>query len=376
VARELDALGIAGVTEPAGVGWRGNLESVLRANLWLRTASRVVVRLGTFHARTFIELERHARRIEWERFLPKGAPLRFRVTSRKSKLYHTEAIAQRLGEAVEHRVGKARVIAVVGEDDVADDTSPTHASASPGDDEAGGQLFVVRVLRDEVTVSVDSSGALLHRRGYRQALAKAPLRETLAAAMLLGSGWRGETPLLDPLCGSGTIAIEGAMIARRMAPGLGRTFSALEWPETNASVWPRLLAEARGLVLPRSPVAIHGSDRDAGAILAARANAQRADVEGDISLATLPLSGVVPVGERGLVLVNPPYGVRIGEADALRDLYATFGRVMRQRFRDWTVGILSPGAQLEAQLGLDLEERFATSNGGIPVRFLMGRVEA
>ena len=375
MASELEALGIAGTTEPAGIGWRGDLESVLRANLWLRSASRVVVRLATFHARSFIELERHARRIAWERFVTGGTPLRFRVTSRKSKLYHTEAIAQRLAEAVAHRAGASNSVSVVSEDDIADEPSQDDAPASSGVPDAIGQLFVVRVLRDEVTVSVDSSGALLHRRGYRQAVAKAPLRETLAAAMLLGAGWRGNTPLLDPLCGSGTIPIEGAMLARRMAPGLNRSFAALEWPETNASVWRRLIEEARDIMLPRSPVDIRGSDRDAGAIASARANAERAGVGGDIEFSTLPLSAAEPMAKDGLVLVNPPYGVRIGEVGALRDLYATFGRVMRERFSGWSVGVLSPGSQLEAQLGLRLKEGFATSNGGIPVRLVVGRVD-
>jgi len=336
---------------------------VLRANLWLRTASRVIVRVATFRARSFIELERHARRIEWDRFVSRGSPLRFRVTSRKSKLYHTEAIAQRLADAVAHRVGDASSISLLRDDD--DEQSPETTTAD------NGQMFVVRALRDEIMVSADTSGELLHRRGYRQAVAKAPLRETLAAAMLMGAGWSGDTPLLDPMCGSGTIPIEGAMIARRMAPGLGRPFAAQRWPESERGVWNRLVSAAKETMLERSPVPIRGSDRDAGAIASARANAERAGVAADADFDVAPLSSAEPFGSssgEGMLLVNPPYGVRIGEVESLRDLYATLGRLARERFSRWTVGVLAAEPRLEAQLGLMVEERLATSNGGIPVK--------
>ena len=321
-----------------------------------------------FRARSFIELERHARRIEWDRFVSRGSPLRFRVTSRKSKLYHTEAIAQRLADAVAHRVGDASSVSLLRDDD---DGQPTETTPAEN-----GQMFVVRALRDEITVSADSSGELLHRRGYRQAVAKAPLRETLAAAMLIGAGWHGDTPLVDPMCGSGTIPIEGAMIARRMAPGLGRPFAAQRWPESDRGTWNRLLSAAKETMLERSPVPIRGSDRDAGAIASARANAERAGVAADVDLEVAPLSSVEPFGGGawpgdGLLLVNPPYGVRIGEAESLRDLYATLGRLARERFSRWTVAVLAAEPRLEAQLGLTMEERLATSNGGIPVKLLV-----
>ena len=328
------------------------------------------MRLATFHARSFIELERQARRVEWERFVSPRTPLRFRVTSRKSKLYHTEAIAQRLAEAVAHRVGEGAAsggsVSLVRDDDEADDSAGVAPAAGEG------QLFVVRALRDEITVSADASGELLHRRGYRQAVAKAPLRETLAAAMLHAAGWRGETPLIDPMCGSGTIPIEAALVARRIAPGLGRSFAAQRWPESDAATWNRLVDDARAIMLPRSPVAIRGADRDAGAIASARANAERAGVGPDVELVVAPLSNAEPIGEAaGLLLVNPPYGVRIGESGSLRDLYASLGRLARERFARWTFGVLAADPRLEAQLGLTLEERFASSNGGIPVKLLV-----
>jgi putative N6-adenine-specific DNA methylase len=370
VAAELGRLGIRAIIQPGGVAWGGTLESVARANLWLRTASRVIVRVAEFHARSFPELERRARTLPWERFVPRGGAVRFRVTSRKSRLYHTGAIAERLGEAA------ARIGAVPA-------PAPSQASAradageKDADDETGAQLFVARVIRDICTVSVDSSGALLHRRGYRQAVTKAPLRETIAAAMLLGSEWPGTVPLVDPMCGSGTIPVEAALIARRIAPGVSRRFAFQRWPEFDASMWARLLSESREQELPRAPAAIRGSDRDAGAIAAAVANAERAAVGADVELDRRPLSAVEPpvASEPGWLVTNPPYGVRVADAGALRDLYAALGNILRARFVAWTVALLSPGRPLEAQVGLKLRERFATLNGGIPVRLMTGEVE-
>jgi putative N6-adenine-specific DNA methylase len=363
VATELTALGLNRQLEvhEGGVAFSGTLQSVALANLWLRTASRVLVRVAQFRAVAFHELERLARAIPWEEFLAQGAPVRFRVTSHKSRLYHSGGIAQRLAEAVEHRLGRA----------------PIAEGHSPDDEteESNAQLIVARVAHDRFTVSADSSGTLLHRRGYRQALAKAPVRETLAAALLLGSGWSGDTPLLDPMCGAGTIPIEGAMLARGMAPGANRDFAFLGWPATDREAWRLLREGALNRALPRAPVHIAGSDRDTGAIAAARGNAERAGVVDDVELAVRSLSdaetAVAGPGGGGSIVTNPPYGVRIGESRALRNLYAQLGKLTRLSFPGWTLALLSPDPQLDAQLGLSLEERFRTTNGGIPVRLMV-----
>jgi putative N6-adenine-specific DNA methylase len=369
VAAELGRLGLPASVEAGGASWTGALESVGRANLWLRTASRVVVRVGEFRARTFWELERHARKLPWEQFVHSGASVRVRVTSRKSRLYHTDAIAERLAAAAAERAGSAlpgHRVTPAGTDDDAD--------GYDDDVQAGSQLFVVRVVRDVCSVSADSSGALLHRRGYRRAVGKAPLRETLAAAMLIASDWPGNAPLIDPMCGSGTIPIEAALMARRIAPGLNRPFAFQRWPGFDAKSWEQVVSEAREQELPGSPAVLYGSDRDAGAIDAARANAERAGVLADIRFEQRAMSAIDPPQGAGWVLVNPPYGVRVAEADSVRDLYAAFGNVLRARFAGWRVGMLSPGEHLERQTGLELRERFATANGGIPVRLVTGEV--
>ena len=362
VASELSSLGITTRAEVGGVAFSGDVETIARANLWLRTGSRVIVRIASFRAQAFHELERLARAVPWDRWVRAGEPVRFRITSRKSRLYHTGAIAQRLSEAIERRLGVAPVLAESrGEDDE--------------EEGSAGQLFVVRVVHDAFTISADSSGALLHQRGYRQALGKAPLRETLAAAMLLGSGWKGNVPLIDPFCGSGTIPIEAALLARRLAPGLQRGFAFLSWPDVDSKLWNRLRDEALAAALPRAPVRIEGSDRDRGAIEAAAGNAQRAGVYEDVEFSVRPLSAMAAdPGETGYVITNPPYGVRVGEAAKLRDLYARLGQVLRESRPGWTLGLLSANARLDREVRLAFEERLRTRNGGIPVRLLTARV--
>jgi len=358
-AAELRGSAIRPTVDEGGVLWNGPIESIARANLWLRTASRVLVRVSEFRATAFYELELHAKRIAWDRFVAAGSSVEFRVTCRKSKLYHSDAVAQRFAQAVEGRVPGARIAKAKATDD--DDEAT---------DSSDHQLFVVRFLYDVCTVSVDSSGALLHRRGYRQQIAKAPLRETLAAAALLGAGWSGDVPLVDPMCGSGTIPIEAARLARLIAPGRDRAFAFLRWPEFNQQVWTKLLDDARAGELPSSPVEIAGADRDAGAIDAARANAARAGVADDIEFNVQPISALTPAEPPGLVVSNPPYGVRVGESDDLRNLYAQLGNVIRRQRPGWTLALLSADRRLEQQTRLAFEEQFQTRNGGIPVRLV------
>ena len=163
----------------------------------------------------------------------------------------------------------------------------------------------MRLFRDECTVSADASGELLHRRGYRLATAKAPLRETLAAAMLVGTGWDGSAPLIDPMCGSGTIPIEAALLARRMPPGMTRRFAFMRWPGHDRAAWERLVEQARERALPRAPAPILGSDRDAGAVAASVANAERAGVAGDVEWRRAAISAIDAAAGAGLGCDQP-----------------------------------------------------------------------
>ncbi|MGH7524896.1 MAG: THUMP domain-containing class I SAM-dependent RNA methyltransferase [Gemmatimonadales bacterium] len=356
---ELQSLGlVVGVSEPGGATFEATAAELARALIGLRTASRVAVRLAAFHARSFAELERHAAKVAWGDVIAPGHAVHFRVTSRKSKLYHQDGIAERLERAV---VLQHRTVEPV--------RAPSRAEEieSPRVDPPPLQRILVRVMRDEVVLSADAAGALMHLRGYRQAVAKAPLRETLAAALLLASGWDTSLPLADPFCGSGTIAIEAAMIARRLPPGRTRRFAAENWPGF-APAFVTARAEGRARELPAAPASIAASDRDGGAIEAIQANAERAGVPGDISVTRATISALPPDDKSGWIVTNPPYGARIGERTALRDLYATLGRVLTERRPAWRLAMLSADRMLEAQTRLRLTEVLRTTNGGIPVR--------
>jgi len=357
---ELDGLGmVARGGSRGGVSWHGSLRDLYRANLWLRTATRVLVRITSFHAGSFAELERRARHVPWGRFVRARDHVRFRVTCHKSALYHSGAVAERLAESVSAATGCATASASV----------PDAAGDDPG--ATAEQLFVVRIDHDTVTLSADSSGTLLHKRGYRQASAKAPLRETLAAAMLLSSGWDPSRPLLDPMCGSGTIPIEAALMARKIAPGLHREFRFERWPGFDSGTWSDLRDEALSGIVERAASTIVAADRDAGAVTAAKSNAERAGVISDLQIVQRPVAASEPGdSDGGWLITNPPYGVRIGTD--VRNLYAKVGSLMRTSFHDWRIGILTASPLLERQLGIPLERMFETRNGGIPIRFMVG----
>ena len=249
-----------------------------------------------------------------------------------------------------------------------------NGGTEPLDERESSQLFVIRIVHDEVEMSADSSGELLHRRGYRQEIAKAPLRETLAAAMVLASGWRKDEPLLDPMCGSGTIPIEAALIARGIAPGLRRKFQFMTWPTFDQDLWNGILEKANGSVT-QATARIRGSDRDAGAVQAASRNAERAGVADTIQFSVESVSASLTALEDmdagvGWILTNPPYGIRMGESDDLRNLYARVGAALRTK-QGWRAGILTADAALVRETRLPLVPRFNTRNGGIPISFLV-----
>lgn len=375
-AGELKSLRLRGRQEIGGVAFGGDLDQLYEANLWLRTASRVVARLGRFHASTFYELERRAKKLPWEEFLPANGRVRLRVTCRKSRLYHSDAVAERVLSAISRASSRSIEASGDGINDEGDDAD--HADGTDDREtlphaNGGTQLFIVRIVHDEVEISADSSGDLLHRRGYRKEIAKAPLRETLAAAMVLASGWRRGEPLLDPMCGSGTIPIEAAMIARGIAPGLRRGFQFMNWPGFDGGRWNGIFERARESAT-QSIERIRGSDRDAGAIQAAAHNAERAGVADTLQFGVEAISGSIAQLEdvadgSGWILTNPPYGIRIGESEDLRDLYARLGVALKAK-RGWRVGILTSDLALVRQTRLPLVPRFNTRNGGIPVSFL------
>lgn len=335
----------------AGVPFEGDLPALYRANLHLRTASRVLLRLGEFRTTTFADLRRRARDLSWERYLHPGQPTAMHVTCRKSRLYHSDAVAERVAGAIGDRLG--RPTPILRPDDAAVGAPP--------------QLVVVRLANDLCTISIDSSGALLHRRGYRLATAKAPLRETLAAGLILASGWDAAAPLLDPFCGSGTIPIEAALLAAGIPPGYARRFAFMDWPGYNSLEWKSLVEKFQPR-LPGELPPIHASDRDAGAIKLACANAERAGVASLIQFKRQAVSSIEPPAGPGWVICNPPYGLRVRSGQDLRNLYARFGDVLRERCSGWKIAILASDLRLLGQTRLNLETTRTFVNGGIAVR--------
>jgi putative N6-adenine-specific DNA methylase len=346
---ELFSLGINHPqTVPGGVEFSGFLIHLYHVNLWSRTASRVLVRLGEFHAAAFDELRRKAASLPWENFLRPGQPLTLRATCHKSKLYHSDAVAERVALAIRDRLG------------VTSNFQPPTSNL---------QTVVVRLDHDHCTISLDSSGAHLHQRGYRLQTAKAPLRETLAAALLLYAKYDPSRPLLDPFCGAGTFAIEAALIARRIAPGLNRQFSFMDWVNFEAQDWEDQIGRARDQIDSAAAPAIFASDRDSGAVAAAQANAARAGVGETIRFEVRAFSTIEPPSLPGLVISNLPYGQRVGSD--VRNLYAQFGNVAREKLSGWRIAIVAGSMALAKQTRLTFGEPLMIDNGGLKAPFLV-----
>jgi putative N6-adenine-specific DNA methylase len=275
--------------------------------------------------------------------------VRFRSTAQRSRLHHTGAIDERVAEAIAARLG-GPVIAADGEEDVA--------------------LVHARFERDEVTLSLDTSGAPLHRRGYRLATAKAPLREDLARALVITSGWDRRSPLVDPMAGSGTIAIEAAMLARGIAPGRARRFAFEDAPTHDAALLARLRDEAdeRAGVSSGSPARIVARDRDEGAVTAARANAERAGVMLEHVVAPLSEPFAIDTDE-GALVTNPPWGVRVARDRDLRPLYDRLGALIDALPPRWEAGVVAADADLVRRAHMPLRSALLTDAGGTKVRF-------
>jgi putative N6-adenine-specific DNA methylase len=303
-------------------------------------ATRVLVRLARFKADGFDTLQAGLARVDWSSWLPEGGVRVTASTDKTSKLFHTGAIEERVAE----HIGRGE----------------------------GEQSVLVRVSRDVVTVSLDATGVALHRRGYRGAAGKAPMRETLAAALIMASGWDVRRPLVDPFCGSGTVLVEAAMMARRMSPGRHRVFQCMEWPSFDPAGWERLVKGADADVIERCPPIV-GSDRDEGSVAAALDNAATAGVGTDVVVERRSASELSLPARAGWLISNPPYGHRVGGPD-VRDLYDRFGAVLRERASGWHVGLMASTDTPVARLHLPLVPELSTSNGGIPVSVHTGVV--
>jgi putative N6-adenine-specific DNA methylase len=340
---EAAGLGFAGAKAvPGGVEFTGGWPDVWRANLELRGASRVLARIGSFRAFHLAQLDKRSRKFPWASVLRPDVPVKVETVCRKSKIYHAGAATQRIEKAISETLG-----------------------APEGG--APAIKLMARIEDNLVTFSVDTSGELLHKRGHKEAVGKAPMRETLAALFLQQAGFTGSEPVVDPMCGSGTFVIEAAEMALGLQAGRSRAFAYEKLASFDAEAAATLRRPAAGQPLP---FAFQGSDRNEGAAGMAAANAARAGVEGCTRFLHQPVSDLTPPeGPPGLVIVNPPYGARIGNKKLLYALYGTLGQVLKERFSGWRAGIVTSDGSLARATGLPfLPPGPPVPHGGLKIR--------
>lgn len=327
---------------PGGVTIRGDWHEVWRANLEIRGASRVLVRIATFRVQHLSQLDKRARKLPWGETLRADIPVRVDVSCKSSRIYHSGAAAERIARAIQEELG-----------------APISQDAEIN--------IKARIVNDVCTISVDTSGELLHKRGHKEAVSKAPMRETLASLFLRQCGFDGVEPVIDPMCGSGTFVIEAAEIAAGLLPGRSRHFAFEQLASFDDEAWQRL----RNTGSFTTPVNhFFGFDRDPGAIRMSRANAERAGVEALTTFEQQPISDLEPPsGPCGLVIVNPPYGARIGSVKSLHPLYRALGQTLMTRFSGWRVGLVTTTGSLAKKTGLPFAHESAPiSHGGIPIK--------
>jgi putative N6-adenine-specific DNA methylase len=354
LAGELRELGIAEIAvETGGVRFEGPLIDAWRANLWLRTANRVLMPLADFFCDSGESLYEGVRALPWPEYLTPEMTLAVDCNLRDSALTHTGFAALKAKDAI---VDSLR------------DRFGRRPNVAPRDPDLRVNLHVVK---NRCTVSLDTSGGSLHQRGYRRERAEAPLKETLAAALIELTGWDGNTPLLDPMCGSGTIPIEAALKASRRPPGLERhDFGFQRWPGFQPELWRELIEEAREGIRHTLPAPIVGSDLSAGALAMARKNAAWAGVGRLVTLNRADVRSLAPPPGPGILLFNPPYGARLGEIEQLKNLYRQIGDAMKQNAAGYTAYLFSGNPQLAKFVGLKASRRIVLFNGPIECRLL------
>jgi putative N6-adenine-specific DNA methylase len=355
LAEEIAALGGRRISVgTGGVSFFGSLELSYRANLWLRTANRVLLNLSEFGAATPDALYEGARKIHWPDLFPARSSIAVDASVRESDITNSLFAAQKTKDAVVDRFRET-------------------AGTRPDVDIAAPDVRVhVRIVRDLCTVSLDTSGESLNRRGYRADPAEASLRETVAAGIVLLSGWSGDIPLADPVCGAGTILIEAALIASRTAPGFLRSsFGFQRLADYRPKLWETLLAEAGEKAIRSGFAPIEGSDISGEAVKAAVRNARKAGVSDLVSFSVRDIRDFSPDGPPGIILCNPPYGMRMApEDERIESIYRAMGEAFKKRCRGWTAHVLSGNPAATRYMGLKASRRIPLMNGPIDCRLL------
>lgn len=337
--------------EDGRVTFEGDAEAICRANIFLRTAERVLVKVGQFHAQTFEELFQGIKQISWEDYIPEDGKFWVaKASSIKSKLFSPSDIQSIVKKAMVERMKEHYHVTWF---------------------EESGAQYPLRIflMKDEVTVAIDTSGESLHKRGYRTLVGKAPISETLAAALILLTPWKKDRILVDPFCGSGTFPIEAAMIATNIAPGMNRSFTAEEWTNLiDRQLWYEVVEEAQELSNTDISVDIQGYDIDKEILKAARENAKRAGVEHLIHFQQRPVSELNHPKKYGFLITNPPYGERLQEKEALAGLYGEIGEALN-RLDSWSAYLITSYEDTQRYIGRKADKNRKIYNGMLKTYF-------
>ena len=346
VARELRDLGYEDVTVENGrVTFIGNEEAICKSNLWLRCADRVYLKVGEFTATTFEELFQQVKALPWQNYLPVDANFPVNGKSVKSKLFSLSDIQAISKKAIVEKMKETYL--------------------QEWFEESGSKYpIMVSILKDRVTVSIDTSGPGLHKRGYREVGSEAPLKETLAAAMIKISRWRPDRILIDPLCGSGTIPIEAALIGRNIAPGLNRNFISEEWDFISKELWKRIKKEAYEAIEYDRELSIYGYDRDGRVINVAMNNGIEAGVDDCIHFQKRSVEELSSKKKYGYLICNPPYGERLSEKREVEGLYREMGKIFTQ-LDTWSYYVITSHEGFQESFGKKADKNRKLYNGRI-----------
>lgn len=350
VAQEVKDLGYEDVeVENGKVTFTADWMAVCRTNLWLRTADRVRLKVGSFKATTFDELFEKTKALPWAEIIPENAQFPVEGKSIKSELFSVPDCQAIVKKAVVESMKKKYSVQWF---------------------EEKGPLYKIEValLKDEVTLTIDTTGPGLHKRGYRELTSEAPLKETLAAALIILSRWHPDTTLIDPFCGSGTIPIEAALIGQNIAPGMNREFVAEEWPNISKQMWQEARRETHDLAQYDRELDIRGTDIDEKVLKLARCNAEEAMVDQLVHLQQMPMSELQTKKKYGKIICNPPYGERLGEKEEVDRLYREMGKVFT-KLDTWSYYIITSHPEFEALFGKQASKKRKLYNGRIKVDY-------
>lgn len=353
-AQELEQLGGKSVRPDfTGVHFEGDRPLLYRVNLWARLPFRILMILDEFRCRHADDLYRGIQRFNWKDYLQPEQTLAVDATGGNKTLNHTHFTALQVKNAI------------------VDQQRQQWGQRSSVDVQNPDLRVNVHIRHDRCVLSLDSSGSSLHRRGYRPAMGQAPLKESLAAALIQLSDWTPELPFLDPLCGSGTLPLEAGLKALNIAPGLFRERFGFEtWQDFDAELWYSLLDDAEASEKDELPAPIVGSDRDINMLQQARINAGTCGIAHHLKFLQRDISELEAPADRGVLICNPPYGERLGDAEALGEFYKQLGDVFKQRFKGWTAYVLSGNKELSKHIGLRSAKRMSVYNGSIQCQFL------